>query len=78
MPTTAMEVKVRQIVTDGRLPRSRKLDELRRLHSETTGIQRPRRLIPAKIDDGLQDDLRVVEEALRQLGDYAERGISRA
>jgi hypothetical protein len=77
MPATAMEVKVRQIITDGRLPRSRKLDELRKLHSETSGIQRPRRLIPATIDDGLQDDLRVVEEALRELGDDAEKGIFR-
>jgi GTP1/Obg family GTP-binding protein len=68
MPVTAMELKVKDIVCNGRLPKSSKLNELRKLQSETRGVQRAAIGRPMTIDDGIQDDLRVVEKALQQLG----------
>jgi hypothetical protein len=72
-----MESKVRDILGNGSLPRGRKVDELRRLRSEARGIQRAATESPMNIDDGLQDDLRVVEKALHQLGaDVEEKGAA--
>jgi hypothetical protein len=68
MPVTAMELKVKDIVCNGLLPKSSKLDELRKLQSETRSVQRAAISRPMIIDDGIQDDLRVVEKALQQLG----------
>jgi hypothetical protein len=73
MPATAMELKVKDIVANGALPRSRKLDELRKLQSEARGVQRAGTESPMSADDGLQDDLRVVEKALQQLGADSEQ-----
>jgi hypothetical protein len=68
MPVTAMELKVKDIVCNGRLPKSSKVNELRRLHREMRGAQRITIERPLTIDDGIQDDIRVVEKALQQLG----------
>ncbi|PZM16016.1 hypothetical protein [Rhizobium tubonense] len=75
MAVTAMEVKVKDIVANGGLPKNRKVDELRKLQSEARGIQRAGTEGPMSPDDGLQDDLRVVEKALHELGaDIEEKG----
>jgi hypothetical protein len=77
MPVTAMESKVKDIITDGGLPKNRKVDELRKLQSEARGIQRAGTEGPMSPDDGLQDDLRVVEKALHELGrDIEEKGAA--
>jgi hypothetical protein len=77
MAVTAMELKVKEIVANGGLPRSRKVDELRKLQSEARGIQRAGSEGPMSPDDGLQDDLRVVEKALHELdADIAEKGAA--
>lgn len=77
MPVTVMELKVRDIVGNGRLPRNRKVDELVKLRSEARGIQRAGSESAMVPDDGLQDDLRVVEKALQQLGeDVDENGAA--
>jgi hypothetical protein len=76
MPVTAMELKVKNIVSNGQLPRSSKVNELRKLQRETRGIQRAVIERPMTIDDGIQDDLRVVEKALQQLGaDTQDSGL---
>ncbi|AVA19937.1 MULTISPECIES: hypothetical protein [unclassified Rhizobium] len=78
MPITAMEQVIRDILHDSHLRRSRKIDRLRELRSETRGIQRAGSASMMSIDDGLQDDLHVIEKALRQLGaDVEEKGAAR-
>jgi hypothetical protein len=67
MPVTAMELRVREIINDGHWPRSRKLLELRRLQIETRGVRSDAERA-RMIDYGTQDDLRVLEKALQQLG----------
>ena len=50
---------------------------LRELQSEARGIQRAGSESMMSADDGLQDDLRVIEKALRQLGaDVEEKGAA--
>ncbi|MBB5576727.1 MULTISPECIES: hypothetical protein [Rhizobium] len=67
MPITAMEQVVRDILRDAHLRHSRKIDRLRELQSEACCIQRAGSKRMMSIDDGLQDDLRVIEKALRDL-----------
>jgi hypothetical protein len=77
MPVTAMELKVKDIVANRGLPKGRKIDELRKLQSEARGVQRAGTEGPMSPDDGLQDDLRVVEKALHELGgDIEEKGAA--
>ncbi|MBB4567721.1 hypothetical protein [Rhizobium leucaenae] len=67
MPITAMEQVIRDILRDTRLRRGRKIDRLLELQSEARGIQRAGSESMRTIDEGLQDDLRVIEKALRDL-----------
>ncbi|MDL2400143.1 hypothetical protein [Rhizobium mayense] len=77
MPITAMEQAIRDILGDSRLRRSRKIDRLRELQSEARGIQRAGSESMMSADDGLQDDLRVIEKVLRQLGaDVEQKGAA--
>jgi hypothetical protein len=77
MPVTAMELKVKDIVANPGIPKNYKIDELRKLQSEARGIQRAGTEGPMSPDDGLQDDLRVVEKALHELGgDIEEKGAA--
>jgi hypothetical protein len=77
MPATAMELKVKDIIANRGLPQNRKIDELRKLQSEARGVQRAGTEGPMSPDDGLQDDLRVVEKALHDLGgDVEEKGAA--
>jgi hypothetical protein len=78
MPVTAMELRVREIINEGRWPRSRKLLELRRLQIETRGVQRSDTERARMIDYGTQDDLRVLEKALQQLGGDSDEKSSTA
>lgn len=77
MPITAMEKTVRDILRDGHMRRGRKIDRLLELQSEARGIQRAGSESTMSADDGLQDDLRVIEKALQQLGaDVEEKGAA--
>lgn len=75
MPVTAMEQTIRDILRDSHLQRRRKIDRLRELRNDARGIQRAGSESSMSADDGLQDDLRVIEKALQQLGaDVEEKG----
>ncbi|MFT4181096.1 MAG: hypothetical protein QM636_04170 [Rhizobium sp.] len=77
MPITAMEKTVRDILRDGHMRRRRKIDRLLELQSEARGIQRAGSESTMSADDGLQDDLRVIEKALQELGaDVEEKGAA--
>lgn len=77
MPITAMEQAIRDILGDSHLRRNRKIDRLLELQSEARGIQRAGSESAMSADDGLQDDLRVIEKALLDLGaDVAEKGAA--
>jgi hypothetical protein len=68
MPITAMEQTIREILGDSHLRRNRKIDRLRELQNDARGLQRAGSESAMSADDGLQDDLRVIEKALAQLG----------
>ncbi|QND49197.1 hypothetical protein HB780_27140 [Rhizobium lusitanum] len=77
MPITAMEQAIRDILGDSHLRRNRKIDRLLELQSEARGIQRAGSESAMSADDGLQDDLRVIEKALQELGaDVEEKGAA--
>jgi hypothetical protein len=77
MPVTAMEQTIKEILADTHLRRNRKIDRLRELRSDARGIQRESCVGMTGIDDGLQDDLRVIETALKQLGaEIEEKGAA--
>lgn len=77
MPVTAMEQTIRDILRDSHLQRRRKIDRLLELRNEARGIQRAGSESSMSADDGLQDDLRVIEKALQQLGaDIEEKGAA--
>jgi hypothetical protein len=77
MPVTAMEQTIRDILRDSHLQRRRKIDRLRELRNDARGIQRAGSESSMSADDGLQDDLRVIEKALQQLGaDVEEKGAA--
>lgn len=77
MPITAMEKTVRDILFDNHMRRSGKIDKLRELQSEARGIQRAGSESMMSTDDGLQDDLRVIEKALHDLhADIRETGAA--
>ncbi|MGZ9723339.1 hypothetical protein [Rhizobium miluonense] len=77
MPVTAMEKTVRDILHDGHLRKSGKIDRLRELQSEARGIQRAGSESSMSADDGLQDDLRVIEKALHDLhADTEQKGAA--
>ncbi|MDE1992054.1 MAG: hypothetical protein KGI75_06100 [Rhizobiaceae bacterium] len=77
MPITAMEQTIREIMSDIHLRRNRKIHRLMELRSEARGIQRAGSESAMSVDDGLQDDLRVIEKALRQLdADIEEKGAA--
>ncbi len=77
MPITAMEKTVRDILSDGHLRRRGKIDRLLELQSEARGIQRAGTESSMSADDGLQDDLRVIEKALHDLhADTEQKGAA--
>jgi hypothetical protein len=77
MPITAMEKTVRDILFDSHLRKSGKIDRLRELRSEARAIQRAGSESSMSADDGLQDDLRVIEKALHDLdADIPHRGAA--
>ncbi|MFS8115149.1 hypothetical protein QD460_25780 [Rhizobium jaguaris] len=77
MPITAMEKTVRDILLDNRMRKSSKIDRLRELRDEARGIQRAGSESSMSADDGLQDDLRVIEKALHDLNaDIHEKGAA--
>lgn len=77
MLVTAMEKTVRDILRDGHLRTRGKIDKLRELQSEARGIQRAGSESSMSADDGLQDDLRVIEKALHELhADTEQKGAA--
>jgi hypothetical protein len=77
MPITAMEKTVRDILRDSHIRRRGKIDRLRELRSEARAIQRTGSESAMSADDGLQDDLRVIEKALHDLdADMHEKGAA--
>ncbi|AYG64854.1 MULTISPECIES: hypothetical protein [unclassified Rhizobium] len=77
MPITAMEKTVRDILLDSHMRKSGKIDRLRELQSEARAIQRAGSESAMSADDGLQDDLRVIEKALHDLhADIKEKGAA--
>jgi hypothetical protein len=77
MPVTAMEKTVRDILLDSHIRKSGKIDRLRELQSEARGIQRAGSESAMSADDGLQDDLRVIEKALHDLdADIEQKGAA--
>ncbi|MBB6487581.1 hypothetical protein [Rhizobium lusitanum] len=77
MPITAMEKTVRDILRDGHLRRRGKIDKLLELQSEARGVQRAGSESSMSADDGLQDDLRVIEKALHDLhADIEQKGAA--
>lgn len=77
MPITAMEKTVSDILRDSHIRRRGKIDRLRELQSEARGIQRAGSESTMSADDGLQDDLRVIEKALHDLhADIDQKGAA--
>ena len=77
MPVTAMEKTVRDILLDSQIRKSGKIDRLRELQSEARGVQRAGSESSMSADDGLQDDLRVIEKALNDLNaDIEQKGAA--
>ncbi|NLS18478.1 hypothetical protein HGP16_18115 [Rhizobium sp. P40RR-XXII] len=77
MPITAMEKTVRDILLDNHMRKNGKIDRLRELQSEARAIQRAGSESSMSADDGLQDDLRVIEKALHDLhADTKEKGAA--
>ncbi|MGY5778077.1 hypothetical protein [Rhizobium sp. LEGMi135b] len=77
MPITAMEKAVRDILFDNHLRESSKIERLRELRSEARAIQRAGSESSMSADDGLQDDLRVIEKALHDLdADVSHKGAA--
>ena len=77
MPVTAMEKTVRDILLDSHIRKSGKIDRLRELQSEARGVQRAGSESSMSADDGLQDDLRVIEKALHDLdADTEQKGTA--
>ncbi|MGO4438296.1 hypothetical protein [Rhizobium sp. RAF56] len=75
--STSMATKVSDIMGDSRLSKDRKIEELRKLRAEARGVQRAGSESAMSADDGLQNDLRVVEKALGELdGDIEEKGAA--
>ena len=77
MPVTAMEKTVRDILLDSQIRKSGKIDRLRELQSEARGVQRAGSESSMSADDGLQEDLRVIEKALHDLdADIEQKGAA--
>lgn len=77
MAVSSMKQKVREILGDKSQAIGAKIDRLRALQSEARGVQRAATESPMAADDGLQDDLRMVEKALQELGaDSEEKGAA--
>jgi len=73
----SMAAKVESIVGDAHLSKERKIEELRKLRAEARGVQRAGTESAMSADDGLQNDLRIVEKALGDLdGDIEEKGAA--
>ena len=71
------EAMVRDILANGSLSRSQKIEELRKMRSEARAIQRAGTESAMSADDGLQADLRIIEKALETLhGDIVEKGAA--
>jgi hypothetical protein len=71
------EAKVRDILENGSLSKSQKIEELLKMRSEARGIQRAGTESAMSADDGLQADLRTIEKALETLhGDIVEKGAA--
>lgn len=77
MAASTMELKVKEIMDDSAMPVDEKVSELRKLRIEARDLQRAATESPMDADDGLQDDLRIVDKALLQLGtDIEEKGAA--
>lgn len=77
MPITAMEQMVRDILFDDHMRRGGKIGRLRELYDEARGLQRLDSESALDLDDGVEDDLRVIEEALHDLdADVYGRGAA--
>ena len=72
-----MELKVKEIMDDSAIAEDEKIEELRKLRIEARDVQRAATESSMGADDGLQDDLRIVDKALHQLGaDIEEKGAA--
>ena len=65
---TFNEMKVQEIMQDGRLSPDEKIAELRGIESEVRALQRAASESPMNAEDGWDSDLREVRLALDQLG----------
>lgn len=75
MPVTSMDQKIHQICENASLSKERKIKELLAMEEEARAIQRAATESPMADDDGWQNDLRVIEKALMDLGaDEREEG----
>ncbi|MDI7861888.1 hypothetical protein MRS76_07945 [Rhizobiaceae bacterium n13] len=68
MHETTMQEKIRQICSSASLTKDRKIKELQTLEQEARAIQRAATESPMAEDDGWQNDLRLIEKALLDLG----------
>lgn len=68
---TFREMKVQEIVEDAHLSRHRKIEKLREIEHEVRGLQRAASESPMNPNDGWDDELRSVRQALDSFG--AER-----
>jgi hypothetical protein len=77
MTASTMELKVKEIMSDSAMAVDEKVDELRKLRIEARDVQRAATESSMGADDGLQDDLRIVDKTLHQLGaDIEEKGAA--
>ena len=75
MTVMAMQKKIHEIVADPTMPVSHKIEELQALDEEARALQRAATESTMDDDDGLQNNLRLIEKALLSLGvDNQEKG----
>ncbi|MEZ2130253.1 MULTISPECIES: hypothetical protein [unclassified Sinorhizobium] len=78
MAASTIGLKVKEIIEDSVMPVDEKVDLLRDLRIEARDVQRAAtESSMAADDDGLQDDLRIIDKALHQLGaNIEEKGAA--
>lgn len=75
MTVMAMQKKINEIVADPTMSVSHKIEELQALDEEARALQRAATESTMDDDDGLQNNLRLIEKALLDLGvDNQEKG----
>lgn len=77
MSITTMETKIHEVITDQTMPNIKKIEELQALDEEARALQRAATESSMADDDGWQNNLRLIEKALLELGiDNREKGAA--